>query len=115
MKYLQSDTGQARVFLYDADDERIMTFDCAFVDGDCAVPAQQTTTIRGLDGKVLRIYNQPFGGAWNWERDCSRPMSRNSHSISSRLFRAMPRISSTSFGLIRTRSPTVEMPASASR
>jgi hypothetical protein len=69
MKYLQSDTGQARVFLYDADDERIMTFDCAFVDGDCAVPAQLTTTIRGLDGKVLRIYNQPFGGAWNWERD----------------------------------------------
>jgi RHS repeat-associated protein len=69
MKYLQSDTGQARGFLYDADDERIMTFDCAFVDGDCAVPAQLTTTIRGLDGKVLRIYNQPFGGAWNWERD----------------------------------------------
>jgi hypothetical protein len=30
MKHLQSDTGQARVFLYDADDERIMTFDCAF-------------------------------------------------------------------------------------
>jgi RHS repeat-associated protein len=49
--------------------ERIMTFDCAFVDGDCAVHAQQTTTIRDLDGKVLRIYNQPFGGAWNWERD----------------------------------------------
>jgi RHS repeat-associated protein len=69
MKYLQSDTGQARVFLYDADDERIMTFDCAFVDGDCAVPAQLTTKIRGLDGKVLRIYNQPFGGTWNWERD----------------------------------------------
>jgi uncharacterized protein RhaS with RHS repeats len=69
MKYLQSDTGQARVFLYDADDERIMTFDCAFVDGDCAVPAQLTTTIRGLDGKVLHVYNQPFGGAWNWERD----------------------------------------------
>jgi RHS repeat-associated protein len=39
------------------------------VDGDCAVPAQLTTTIRGLDGKVLRIYNQPFGGAWKWERD----------------------------------------------
>jgi RHS repeat-associated protein len=39
------------------------------VDGDCAVPAQLTTTIRGLDGKVLRIYNQPFGGAWDWERD----------------------------------------------
>jgi RHS repeat-associated protein len=39
------------------------------VDGDCAVPAQLTTTIRGLDGKVLRIYNQPFGGTWNWERD----------------------------------------------
>jgi RHS repeat-associated protein len=57
------------VFLYDADDERIMTFDCAFVDGDCAVPAQLTTKIRGLDGKVLRIYNQPFGGTWNWERD----------------------------------------------
>jgi RHS repeat-associated protein len=57
------------VFLYDADDERIMTFDCAFVDGDCAVHAQQTTTIRGLDGKVLRIYNQPFGGSWDWEWD----------------------------------------------
>jgi RHS repeat-associated protein len=69
MKYLQSDTGQARGFLYDADDERIMTFDCAFVDGDCATEPQLSTTIRGLDGKVLRIYNQPFGGAWNWERD----------------------------------------------
>jgi RHS repeat-associated protein len=69
MKYLQSDTGQARVFLYDADDERIMTFDCAFVDAACAVPAQLTTTIRGLDVKVLRVYKQPFGGAWDWERD----------------------------------------------
>jgi hypothetical protein len=46
MKYLQSDTGQARVFLYDADDERIMTFDCAFVDGDCAVHAQLTVSLR---------------------------------------------------------------------
>jgi RHS repeat-associated protein len=46
-----------------------MTFDCAFVDGDCATEPQLSTTIRGLDGKVLRIYNQPFGGAWDWERD----------------------------------------------
>ena len=68
MKHLQSNTDQARVFVYDADDERIMTFDCPA--GDCvAHDAQITATIRGLDGKVLRKYNLVFGESWLWQRD----------------------------------------------
>ncbi|MCP3994678.1 MAG: hypothetical protein GY722_06400 [bacterium] len=68
MKHLQSTTDQARVFLYDADDERVMTFDCAFVQ--CATQTGRlTTTIRGLDGKVLRVYNFNFGQPWDWVRD----------------------------------------------
>jgi hypothetical protein len=107
MKYLQSDTGQARVFLYDADDERIMTFDCAFVDGDCATEPQLTTTIRGLDGKVLRIYNQPFGGAWNWSgttstgtASCWRRWSRT------RKAARTPSTSISTTSARRARSPT---------
>ena len=68
MKHLQSTNDQARVFLYDADDERVMTFDCALVE--CATQTSRlTTTIRGLDGKVLRVYNFDFGEPWQWVRD----------------------------------------------
>jgi hypothetical protein len=68
MKHLQSTTDQARVFLYDADDERVMTFDCALVECDTQT-SHLTTTIRGIDGKVLRVYNLDFGEPWNWVRD----------------------------------------------
>ncbi len=68
MKHLQSTTDQARVFLYDADDERVMTFDCALVECDTQT-SRLTTTIRGLDGKVLRVYNLTFGEPWDWVRD----------------------------------------------
>ncbi|MCP3994677.1 MAG: RHS repeat-associated core domain-containing protein, partial [bacterium] len=52
----------------DADDERVMTFDCAFVQ--CTTQTSHlTTTIRGLDGKVLRVYNFDFGQPWGWVRD----------------------------------------------
>ncbi|MCP3993889.1 MAG: RHS repeat-associated core domain-containing protein [bacterium] len=45
-----------------------MTFDCAFVQ--CATQTSHlTTTIRGLDGKVLRVYNFDFGQPWEWVRD----------------------------------------------
>ena len=69
MKYLQSTDRQARVFLYDADDERILAFDCAFVQGKCGTAAQVTATVRGLDANVLRVYEYPFYGRWNWKRD----------------------------------------------
>ena len=69
MKYLQSTDGQARVFLYDADDERLLAFDCAFVQGKCGTEAQVNATVRGLDAKVLRVYEYPFYGRWNWKRD----------------------------------------------
>ena len=68
MKHLQSTTDQARVFLYDADDERVMTFDCALVECDTQT-SRLTTTIRGLDAKVLRVYNLDFGESWEWVRD----------------------------------------------
>lgn len=68
MKQLQSTTDQARGFIYDADDERVMTFDCALVE--CTTQTSHlTTTIRGLDGKVLRVYNQDFAQPWDWVRD----------------------------------------------
>ncbi|MCP3998115.1 MAG: RHS repeat-associated core domain-containing protein [bacterium] len=45
-----------------------MTFDCAFVQ--CTTQTSHlTTTIRGLDGKVLRVYNLDFGEPWDWVRD----------------------------------------------
>ena len=68
IKHLQSTTDQARVFLYDADDERVMTFDCALVECDTQT-SHLTTTIRGLDAKVLRVYNLDFGESWEWVRD----------------------------------------------
>ncbi|MEM7355188.1 MAG: RHS repeat-associated core domain-containing protein, partial [Acidobacteriota bacterium] len=68
MKHLRSNTDQARVFLYDADDERILTFDCPA--DDCASQEARTTaTIRSLDNKVLRVYEQVFGESWDWQRD----------------------------------------------
>ena len=68
MKHLQSTSDQARVFLYDADDERIITFDCAFAN--CQTQEDRlTVTLRGLDGKVLRVFEKPFTDAWEWKRD----------------------------------------------
>ena len=68
MKHLQSSGDQARIFIYDADDERIFTFDCVFAD--CQTQDDQlTATLRGLDGKVLRVFQLPFGEGWQWQRD----------------------------------------------
>ena len=68
MKHLQSSGDQARIFIYDADDERIFTFDCVFAD--CQTQDDQlTATLRGLDGKVLRVFQLSFGEAWEWQRD----------------------------------------------
>ncbi|MEM7353821.1 MAG: RHS repeat-associated core domain-containing protein, partial [Acidobacteriota bacterium] len=68
MKHLRSNTDQARVFLYDADDERILAFDCP-ADDCTGQEARLTATIRGLDNKVLRVYEQVFGESWEWQRD----------------------------------------------
>lgn len=62
----------ARTFLYDADDERIATFDCASIGSPTcpADPGSETWTLRGLDGMVLRVFTKPwFGDDWSWQRD----------------------------------------------
>ncbi len=72
MKHLRSNTDQARVFIYNASDERILTFDC-FGPGATSTcttqPASLTWTLRGLGNEVLRVYDQPAGGAFSWSRD----------------------------------------------
>ncbi|MCP4549465.1 MAG: RHS repeat-associated core domain-containing protein, partial [bacterium] len=68
MKYLQSTSGIAKVFLYDANDERVVTFDCP-LDSCGLDTAQETWTLRRLDGKVLRAYLRPGGGKWDWSID----------------------------------------------
>ncbi len=72
MKHLRSNTDQARVFIYNASDERILTFDC-FGPGATSTcttqPASLTWTLRGLQNEVLRVYDQPAGGAFGWSRD----------------------------------------------
>ncbi|MCP4547340.1 MAG: RHS repeat-associated core domain-containing protein, partial [bacterium] len=66
--YLQSDDGRAKVFLYDADDERIVTFSCP-LDSCGLGTAQETWTLRGLAGDVLRVYSRPDGDEWAWSMD----------------------------------------------
>ncbi|MCP4540040.1 MAG: RHS repeat-associated core domain-containing protein, partial [Chloroflexi bacterium] len=68
MKYLQSNQGRARVSLYDADDRRVAAFDCP-LDSCGLHTAEETWTLRGLDGKVLRTYSHPGGEDWNWQTD----------------------------------------------
>ncbi len=72
MKHLRSNTDQARVFIYNASDERILTFDC-FGPGATSTcttqPASLTWTLRGLQNEVLRVYDQPAGGSFGWTRD----------------------------------------------
>ncbi len=72
MKHLRSNTDQARVYIYNAEDERILTFDC-FGPGATSTcttqPASLTWTLRGLGNEVLRVYDQPAGGAFSWSRD----------------------------------------------
>jgi RHS repeat-associated protein len=68
MKYLKSDTGLARTFLYSADDERVVQLDCE--TAGCGVDdAKHTWSLRGLGAEVLRTYTLARGGGWNWERD----------------------------------------------
>lgn len=68
MKHLRSNTDQARVFLYDSDDERTFTFDCPASDCD-SQEARLEATIRSFDHKILRSYRQPFGQSWAWQAD----------------------------------------------
>jgi hypothetical protein len=71
MKSLSSSEDQARIFIYNADDARILTFDCAGLGtSTCAShPAKETWTLRGLGNEVLRVWSHPFGGYWRWDTD----------------------------------------------
>lgn len=66
---MASNQDQARVFVYTADGERLMSFDCA--GGTCSEdsPPRETWTLRDLDGKVLRVYGHRWGSDWTWDRD----------------------------------------------
>jgi len=67
MKYLRSTGDDARVFVYDADDERIFAYSC--FPNVCSSPGwENAITLRGLGGEVLREYRQGPNG-WEWERD----------------------------------------------
>ncbi|NJL27504.1 MAG: hypothetical protein HC897_06195 [Thermoanaerobaculia bacterium] len=67
-KYLQSTTDQAQVHLYDADDERLATYDC--FPGVCDNPGWELrTTVRGLGGEPLREYSTRGTNGWQWVRD----------------------------------------------
>jgi RHS repeat-associated protein len=68
MKYLASDTGLARTFLYSADDERVVQLDCE--TAGCGVEdAKHTWTLRGTGARVLRSYTHVPGSDWTWEND----------------------------------------------
>ncbi len=71
MKHLQSNTDQASVYIYNADDERIVTFSCFSAAGSSCVssPASETWTLRGLGNEVLRVFTHPRGESFEWERD----------------------------------------------
>ncbi len=71
MKHLQSNTDQASVYIYNADDERIVTFSCFSAAGSSCVssPASETWTLRGLGNEVLRVFSHPRGESFEWERD----------------------------------------------
>jgi len=73
MRSLISNTDQARVFLYDASDERIALFECVTGAGQsaCAGSGEDVLwTVRDLDGKVLRVWDQRFqANGWTWVED----------------------------------------------
>ena len=51
-------------YFYSADGERVVER-----EGLITSPTTTTLTIRGLDGKVLRIYTKPSGGSFSWTKD----------------------------------------------
>jgi RHS repeat-associated protein len=68
MKYLKSDTGLARTFLYTASEERIVQLDCE--TAACGVDAaKHTWTLRGPGAESLRIYTYRPGREWEWSKD----------------------------------------------
>jgi len=68
MKHLQSNRDVARVYLYNADDERVAQFDCP--NNSCADgKAVYTWTIRDLKSRVIRVYSNPLSEGWHWVTD----------------------------------------------
>lgn len=68
VKHLRSNQDLARIYLYNASDERIAQFQC--VAGVCQTnEAIEIWTLRGLDNRVLRTYHHPWGGGWIWKDD----------------------------------------------
>ncbi len=56
-----------RVAIYNADDERLATFDYAWMVNGTPT-TRELWTVRGIDKKVLRDYEN-VGGSWSWSKD----------------------------------------------
>lgn len=72
MRSLISNTDQAKVFLYDANNERVAVFSCFTGAGSACASADQEIlwTVRDLDGLVLRAWEERIGaGGWRWRED----------------------------------------------
>lgn len=67
MKYLQTQ-GEARVFFYDASDDRLLAWDCP--SGDCDAASRYLRwTVRGLSGELLRAYGETRRDNRRWLED----------------------------------------------
>ena len=67
LKYLQT-PAEARVFFYDASDDRLLAWDCP--TGSCgAVDRYLRWTVRGLKGEVLRAYDETQRDNRRWLED----------------------------------------------
>lgn len=68
MNGLRSSSNQARLFFYDANDERVFTWDCPL--SSCEPDHnQERWTLRGLGGEVLRTYAGADKFTTTWEED----------------------------------------------
>ena len=68
----QQTSSKTWVYAYDANDERILTWECARVGSNhpCGeIPSHERYTLRGLAGEVLRVFSGPGRAELTWEED----------------------------------------------
>lgn len=68
LKQLRSNTDLSRIFLYNAADQRIASFDCT-LELCTSNPAIETWTLRDPSGRLLRTWEHPPGEGWKWKED----------------------------------------------